>query len=288
MQARAISPPAQVAYIPGQKAETVGVNMIWGTTDAATAVEIGLFFTPRVALSAGMLVSLVLPGFTTTDSFVDIAAVQASTGTSPDYSNAGNAHAIFGAASWTKNTSTLVLTVDATTPAHVEIAAFIPSSHGITTPSVAYAWPTFIRANVTALSVDWLSPFPRKTNPRLGFVMQYSTDSSFTNDVTTVVHPERLSEGIVDSSQLTYLTADLTADATTITLAAETYSGEHSYLAGKYIQIDQEIIKVTSVSTPDLTVTRGHLGTLPVAHTVTSGTPASAGENRQISILHSL
>lgn len=174
VQARAISPPAQVAYIPSQKAETVGVNMIYSTADAATAVELGLFFTPRVTLSAGMLVSLVLPGFTTTDSFVSIAAVQAATGTSPDYTNAASDDGVFGAASWTQNTSTLVLTVKsgATSPAHVELAAFIPDTHGITTPSVAYAWPTFLRANITTLSVDWLSPFPKKTNPRLGFVMQ--------------------------------------------------------------------------------------------------------------------
>jgi len=282
VQARAVTAPAAVAYVPRQSSETVGVAILYSTSDFATVVTLGLSFTPRVTLGEGMKVSLRLPGFTHTNStaFVTIgtAHIESGTGTSPAFTASGSADTVFEEASWTQNTSTLVLTVKsgASIPANEEKSVFVLSTAGIQTPpSTGPAVMYHVNADVTALRLDWLSPFPKKTSPRLGFLMQYTTDASFAEDVQTVDFPEQLASGIIDSSLLNYLASDVDSNSTTVTLPAETYSGEHSHLAGKYIKIGTEIMLVTSVSTPTLTVERGRVDTGAGAHPVVVGQPTS-------------
>jgi len=282
VQARAVTAPAPVAYVPRQSSETMGVSITYSTADFATAVTLGLAFTPRVTLGEGMRVSMVLPGFTHGDgaAFVTIgtAHIESGTGTSPNFAASGSADTVFEQASWTQNTSTLVLTVKAgaSIPANDEKSVFVLSTAGIQTPpSTGPAVPGHVNADVTALRLDWLSPFPKKTSPRLGFLVQYTTDVSFAEDVQTVDFPEQLASGVTDEALLTYLVSDLDTSTTSVTLPAETYSGEHSHLAGKYIKIDTEIMLVTSVSTPTLTVERGRVDTGAGAHPVAVGTPTS-------------
>jgi hypothetical protein len=54
-------------------------------------------------------------------------------------------------------------------------------------------------ANLTALRMDLTSGFPRKSEPRQGFVAQFSTDASFENDVHTVTVPETLNTGVIET-----------------------------------------------------------------------------------------
>jgi hypothetical protein len=196
---RAISPPKGAAYIPQVSVDSMGVAIDCNTS-SSVATQIKLTFTPRIPLSGGMQISLALPGFSVNTTISKSDFVPLTAAASQIKTGAGAAETKLTTGSWTTNTSMLVFVVatDQIIPANAEYSVTVTSSVGLITAPSSYVIPTFQLANITALRMDLTSAFPRKSQPRQGFVAQFSTDSTFVNDVQTVTVPDTLNAGLVE------------------------------------------------------------------------------------------
>ena len=182
---------------------------------------------------------------------------------------------VFQNASWSSYAETLVLTVGPKKqiPAFTEAVVWISSGAGIKMPTDG-SYPTRpdgipgLDALLMRFKLNWVSQFPSSSTPRLGFIVQFTSDLFWKTNVQTVVVPDNLEQGVVVKEVVAILGEATTQDGEVIKL-----SSPARYLNGRYIQIEDEIMSVVyaNATHPLLRVKRGQFSTSMAAHAVASG-----------------
>eukprot|EP00960_Hanusia_phi_P036623 752422-Hanusia_phi.AAC.8 len=114
---------------------------------------------------------------------------------------------------------------------------------------------------VNSYQLRWLTPFPGVNNPRLGYVIQMTTDHYWRSDIQTVVVREGLSRGLLDKVPVAYLLQDISASDTVFTI-----STSYELYINSQIMIENEIMQVISSNSTYVDVIRGVRSTMPVPH----------------------
>ncbi len=182
---------------------------------------------------------------------------------------------VFQNASWSSYAETLVLTVgpQKQLPAFQEAVVWISSGAGITMPADG-SYPVRpdgvpgLDALLMRFKLNWVSPFPSLSTPRLGFIIQFTSDLFWKTNVQTVVLPDNLDGGIVVKEVVAILAEPTTQDGEQIILRSPA-----RYLEGRYIQIEDEIMRViyANATHPHLQVRRGQFSTARAVHTIANG-----------------
>eukprot|EP00960_Hanusia_phi_P076511 768571-Hanusia_phi.AAC.4 len=184
----------------------------------------------------------------------------------------------FAQASWSSYTSSLVLTVgeNQVIPPGLQQIVWVSKSVGITTPADSSLFPSsgsnYVSARLARFALSWVSPFPTTSNPRTGFLVQFTTDMYWKSDIQTVNFPDFLNRGVKEIVPFTNLLADVTPTDPGIQIAFP-YA---MFAQGKTIQIDYELMLVVYVQNHTLYVERGYLGSSPASHKAQAYTPGCA------------
>ena len=189
-----------------------------------------------------------------------------------------DSHPSITRASWSGLEESLVLTVgrDKVLLKHVTQALWISSEAGIKYPAngVVELAPNGIssgtEARMNRFALNWVSPFPTSSQPRLGFVVQFTSDFFWKRHIQTIFVTDILDRGTVQRVPITHLTSTLTAAGTNFSVGHSNLQA----LVDLVIQIDDEQMLVTGVTSTRLTVHRGYGGTNVVAHSPGTGGPS--------------
>ena len=126
-------------------------------------------------------------------------------------------------------------------------------------------------ASVNSFMIKWMSTFPSATNPRIGFIVQY-TPSTWKRDVETVFIPDVLDRGIVTTVPIGWLASDLTDDVLDAQVVIG--HGSESLYSGLVLQVDSERMLVVNSTMKGafttLRVRRAYLGTKSQSHSIVS------------------
>jgi len=184
---------------------------------------------------------------------------------------------IFSTALWSTTDHVLLLTVNEQKMLKkgVPETLWISKETGIKTPLTvqefakglrpydsAALWGFAGEVRLQRFKLNWVSPFPNITAPRLGFVVQYTTDLFWGSDIQTVHYPDDLSEGIAFEQLITTLSAGVTATDASLPLTA----GAPWIRRGQHVMLDLEIVKVKRSNATHLDVVRGVYSTAAVEH----------------------
>jgi hypothetical protein len=273
VQARAISQPQAPAYFAAQSQTTVGVVIDYTPGENGQPTDFVVKITPPVDLLNGTSVVIVLPGFDGPN-----YAAMCPTCSASVLDTQGEAHAVFTAANWVKNTSSIILIVGegATAVEGTEYEVKIPGiSVGIKypeDPSVLTRDTSGMHvtlAYITHYRLDWVSPFPTVDRPRKGFMVQMTTDRNWLSDIQTVVVEDRLSGGVGGFEQISALAGSVFSTNTTLMLQNASALPILSYtgFVGGYIKVNNEFMRVMeALSTTEVRVLRGRRGTVATDH----------------------
>ena len=182
---------------------------------------------------------------------------------------------VFQTASWSSFTEKLVLTVGQKKqlPANKVAIVWISASAGIKMPEDGSSprkadGTAGLDAFFMRFKLNWLSQFPSSSTPRIGFIIQFTTDLFWKTNIQTIVVPDNLDQGVVSKEAVALLAETTPDDEELIQL-----SSPARFLNGRYIQVEDEIMKVlyANSTSPYLTVRRGEFSSPMAAHPVASG-----------------
>lgn len=137
------------------------------------------------------------------------------------------AHPTLSTGTWIQNTSTLVLQVAGgqRIAPNSKVTVYLSNSSMLLYPgpkqilrrldgkSGVYGWLSTVRLN-------WVTDHPTATKPRLGFLVQMTSDPSWASDVQTMMVPDDMDVPALDTYDIPYgLMADMTLAAKTITIS---------------------------------------------------------------------
>jgi len=123
-------------------------------------------------------------------------------------------------------------------------------------------WGFRNQAPLEQIKLNWVAPFPTLDEPRLGYVVQFTTDFTWKTSIRTVYFPDNLARGLVFPEEMTTLNADISANNRTINLT----EAAPWILAGQHVLVDKELMQVTAVKGERLEVIRGRYETVAAAH----------------------
>jgi len=123
--------------------------------------------------------------------------------------------------------------------------------------------------------LNWLSPFPTAIKPRLGFLVQMTSDIYWRTNIQSFFVPDVLDSGTERLAVLSHLAQDVAKDDVFIEVAD---AQRHLY-RGDIIKVGDEYMEVqgTANASTAIEVKRGVLESTAQAHPVTSGTAADGG-----------
>lgn len=129
-------------------------------------------------------------------------------------------------------------------------------------------WGFRSEAQLPRFKLNWVSSFPTSLTPRMGFVVQFTTDLFWKSNIQTVYYPDDLSEGIAFPQLITTLdgAVDDTVKELVLTDAAIWLRpGQHVHVQAAS-NAAFEIMKVVKTVGTTLHVVRGQFKTTPIAH----------------------
>ena len=133
-----------------------------------------------------------------------------------------------------------------------------------------------LMASVNDFNLKWMTGFPTASSPRLGFVVQFTTDRTWHSDIETVFFPDPLDRGIVSLEPVAWLAADL-KDLVSDTNVVIGHRRSQPFYPELVIQIDSELMMVVSSTKTGiftlLRVRRAYLGSVLRSHSVAAGGP---------------
>jgi hypothetical protein len=186
-------------------------------------------------------------------------------------------HPYITRASWSAAEESLVLTVGQgkTLKTGMDQTVWISSKAGIKYPGankVPLA-PDGVSSGVDArlndFEVKFVSSFPTPYQPRLGFVIQFTSDLFWRRHIQSVFLRDVLDSGINQLVPISRLVSALSSKSTQV----EIFHSNLEAAMGQVIQVHQEQMLVTGVNESTLLVQRGYAGTLPTDHATVSGDP---------------
>ena len=131
-----------------------------------------------------------------------------------------------------------------------------------------------LMASVNDFNLKWMTGFPTSSSPRLGFVVQFTTDRTWHSDIETAYFPDALDRGLVSVVPVAWLAADLKGlvSDTNVVLGQRR---SQSFYPGLVIQIDAELMMVVNSTKSSiftlLRVRRAYLGSVLRSHSVATG-----------------
>lgn len=268
---RAIQAPDAPSYFSQRDHEHLGVALDFSPQNASTATQVKILLAPFDTLLSGATVSIVLPAFSGPDATFCASGCDAQL---VDDFDSGTSHDVFTSASWTLTTQTLILTVGSSTSAIASNSYTVvaQAAGGILYPTnntLAYDSGTGLfgqRAALNSFSFHWVSPFPLSGKPRKGFLVQYTPDEAWQQDIETAVFVDDLSNAPGSTLNLFLLSATISANTTSVPI-----SSAYPSLVDKYIKVEDEVMLVTAASSSELTVVRARKGTVAIEHGTVAG-----------------
>jgi len=188
--------------------------------------------------------------------------------------NQDKASNVFSNALWSTSERALLLTVDQNAMLRKDVpeTVWISTETGLRTPATVQefdanyelpepgAWGFQSEFRLQRFHLNWVSSFPTILAPRLGFVVQFTTDLFWKTNIQTVYFPDDLSEGVAFAQPIAPLSEDVPITATSLTIGAPWLR------RGQHIMIDSEIMRVKESNVTHLVVDRGEHGSVIVAH----------------------
>ena len=180
-------------------------------------------------------------------------------------------------ASWSAAEESLVLTVDQgkMLKKGMDQTVWISPKAGIKYPktNLVPLAPDGVSSGVDAklneFEVKFVSPFPTSSQPRLGFVIQFTSDLFWKRHIQSVFFRDLLDSGINQLVPISHLVVFLSSTSTKV----EIFHSNLKAAIGQVIQVHQEQMLVTGLNESTLLVQRGYAGTLPTDHATVSGDP---------------
>lgn len=178
-------------------------------------------------------------------------------------------------ASWSAAEESLVLTIGAgkTLKKGVDQTVWISSKAGFKYPrsNIVPLAPDGLSSGVIArlnhFELSFVSSFPTTSQPRLGFVIQFTSDLFWKRHIQSVFFRDFLDSGINQLVPISHLISFLSSTSTEV----EVFHSNLESALGQIIQVHREQMLVIGVNKSTLLVQRGYGDTLADVHAMVSG-----------------